>query len=401
MTLKQSVDSSDTTGEGPFPRWPFFAPDEIAAAVTVLESGRVNYWTGTLGRKFEEEFAHWCGARRAVALANGTVALEAALRALRIGPGDEVIVPARTFVATASCVSLQGATPVFADVDRDSGNVTVESIERRVTPRTRAIIPVHLGGWACDMPAIGALARAKRLKVIEDCAQAHGARCGGKSVGTWGDVGAWSFCQDKIMTTGGEGGMITCDDDAVWKAIWSLKDHGKDYDAAHSESTQPGFRWLHHSVGTNWRMTEMQSAIGLAQLAKMHDWHHSRRRNALRLANALRSASQLRMPLPEDVTSHAFYRLYAYVDGSSFRDGWSRDRVVQEVVARGVPCFSGSCSEVYRERAFRNLGYDEVLPVAHELGETSLAFLVHPTLGDSHMDRTAEVVLDVLADSVR
>lgn len=195
--------------------------------------------------------------------------------------------------------------------------------------------------------------------------------------------------------------MITCDDDAVWKTIWSLKDHGKDYDATHAESTQAGFRWLHHSVGTNWRMTEMQSALGLAQLAKMHEWNHSRRRNALRLANALRFAPQLRVPLPDDFASHAFYRLYAHVDVSSFRDGWSRDRIVQEVVARGVPCFSGSCSEVYREKAFRDLGYDEELPVAKELGETSLAFLVHPTLNDSHMDRTAEVVLDVLADSVR
>lgn len=402
MTLGKSLEANAAAPPSdPFPRWPEFAPDEVAAVAAVLESGRVNYWTGDLGRRFEEGFARWCGAKHAVALANGTVAIEAALRALGVGAGDEVIVPARTFVATASCVLLQGARPVFADVDRDSGNVTAASIEPKITSRTRAIMPVHLGGWACDMTAITELADAKGLKVIEDCAQAHGALWAGKSVGTWGHVGAWSFCQDKIITTGGEGGMVTCDDAALWKAMWSLKDHGKDYDAANAKSDRPGFRWLHHSAGTNWRMTEMQSAIGLAQLGKMADWNAARRKNARRLADALRTAAALRIPLPDDLQSHAFYRLYAYIDRTSLRDGWSRDRIVEEVTAMGVPCFSGSCSEVYREKVFRDLGYNDALPVAAELGETSLALLVHPTLGDSHMDRTAEAVLHVVSQAVR
>ena len=201
-----------------FSPWPSFTVEEADAARAVLLSNKVNYWTGTECRNFETEFAAWCGTAHAVALANGTLALDVALKALGIGPGDEVVVTPRTFMASISCVVTAGATPVFADVDPDSGNLTAATIAAVLTPRTRAVIVVHLAGWPCDMDPIMALADQHGLKVIEDCAQAHGARYKGRSVGCMGHVGAWSFCQDKIMTTGGEGGMVTTNDAEIGRA---------------------------------------------------------------------------------------------------------------------------------------------------------------------------------------
>lgn len=393
----------------PFAPWPSFTEEEADAVRRVLLSNRVNYWTGREGRQFEEEFAAWAGTRRAIALTNGTVALDLALRGLGIGPGDEVIVTPRTFIASVSCVVNAGAVPVFADVARDSGNLSAETIEAALTPRTKAVILVHLAGWPCDMDPIMALAGQRGFKVIEDCAQAHGAQYKGRSVGAIGHVGAWSFCQDKIMTTGGEGGMITCNDSDLWSRMWSFKDHGKSWEAVYERSHPPGFRWVHDSFGTNWRMLEMQAAIGRIQLARMSEWQAKRAENASRIANALApfsgSGGALRLPAlaheGKDAhgSRHAFYRLYGYVQPENLAPGWSRDRIVEEISARGVPCFQGSCSEVYRERAFDGTGWrpENALPVAQELGETSLCFLVHPTLRDEDMRKTCEVVSIVFA----
>lgn len=381
-----------------FAPWPYFEEDEIEAAASVLRSGRVNYWTGQEGRLFEREFADFVGCKYAVAVANGSVALELALHALGIGPGDEVIVPPRTFVATASAVVLRGAKPIFADVDADSGNVTAESIKAVLTPRTRAVIVVHLGGWPCDMDEILALAREHGLKVIEDCAQAHGATYKGRPVGSFGDVAAWSFCQDKIMTTGGEGGMLTTNDPTIWERAWSYKDHGKSYDAVYHRAHPPGYRWLHESFGTNWRMTEMQSAIGRVALRKVPQWVQTRRRNAALLIERLQSIPELRVPIPPAHIGHAYYRFYVYVRPEMLKPDWSRDRVMVEINEAGIPCTVGSCSEVYLEKSFQQAGLQPPhrLPVARELGETSLAFLVHPTLDETHMQDTAHVVAKVM-----
>lgn len=249
--------------------WPFFADDEIEAAVQVLRSGRVNYWTGTVGRLFEKEFAAFVGCDHAVAVVNGTAALECALKALGIGPGDEVITTSRTFIASASCAVMLGARPVIADVDHDSQNITAESISRVLTPRTKAIVAVHLAGWPCEMDEILALAHERGIKVVEDCAQAVGATYKGRPIGSLGDVAAFSFCQDKIMTTAGEGGMVTTNSAELWNSMWSLKDHGKSYVAVYHREHAPGFRWLHESFGTNWRLTEVQSAVGRIQLRKL------------------------------------------------------------------------------------------------------------------------------------
>jgi dTDP-4-amino-4,6-dideoxygalactose transaminase len=386
------------------PPWPFYSEEEMEAVARVLRSGRVNYWTGEECRTFEREYAAWAGTAKAVSLANGTLALDVALKALGIGPGDEVVVTPRTFIASVSCVVNAGATPVFADVDRDSGNLSAATIAPVLTGRTRAIIPVHLAGWPCDMGPIMDLANGRGIRVIEDCAQAHGALYRGRSVGAIGTIGAWSFCQDKILTTGGEGGMVTTDDPDLWSAMWSYKDHGKSWEAVYERAHPPGYRWLHESFGTNWRMLEMQAAIGRVQLRRLGEWTALRTRNAAHFHTvASRFPQALRTPLPPEGSVHAYYRFYAYVRPDGLRDGWSRDRIVEEVNALGVPLLHGGCSEVYLEKAFDGTGIAPLqrLPVARELGETSLMFLTHPNIGEADLARIGDAFERVMSEASR
>ncbi|MBL0946738.1 DegT/DnrJ/EryC1/StrS aminotransferase family protein [Brevundimonas sp.] len=382
----------------PFSPWPSFSPEEVQAVADVVASNRVNYWTGDRCRAFEKRFAEWTGSKHAVALANGTVALDVALKALGIGPGDEVITTPRTFLASASCIVTAGAVPVFADVDPDSQNITADTIRAVMTDRTRAVICVHLGGMPCDMDPIMALAEERGLKVIEDCAQAHGARYRGRSIGSIGHIGAWSFCQDKIMTTGGEGGMVTTDDPALWDFMWSYKDHGKSWQGVYERSHPPGPRLVHDSFGTNWRMIEMQAAIGLIQLDRMAGWTARRTEIALKLAEACAPFSVVRVPLPPEHITHAWYRFYAFVQPDRLTEGWTRDRLIEEINALGVPCFHGSASEVYLEAAFDGTGWrpPQRLPVARQLGETSIAFLTHPTLTDDEVAKSCDAIRTVL-----
>lgn len=382
----------------PFSPWPSFTAQEADAVRNVLLSNKVNYWTGTECREFEKEFAAWAGTRHAVALANGTLALDVALKALGIGPGDEVVVTPRTFIASISCVVNAGATPVFADVEADSGNLSAATIAKVLTPKTRAVICVHLAGWPCDMDAIMALAQTHGLKVIEDCAQAHGAQYKGRSVGSIGHIGAWSFCQDKIMTTGGEGGMVTTNDEALWRAMWSFKDHGKSYAAVYEREHAPGFRWLHESFGTNWRMLEMQAAVGRIQLQRMADWTATRTRYAEQIWAACAASPALHVPaVPADMR-HAHYKCYVYVRPEKLAQGWNRDRIAAEINTRQVPCYQGSCSEVYLEKAFDGTGWRPAapLPTARALGATSMMFLVHPTLTQAEVDTTCTVIAQVM-----
>lgn len=385
-----------------FSPWPSFSEEEQVAVAKTLESNRVNYWTGGEGRAFEQEFAQWTGTSHAVAVANGTLALDLALKALGIGPGDEVIVTPRTFIASISTVVTAGATPVFADVDRDSGNISPATIAPLITERTRAIIPVHLAGWPADMDGILALAQPRGIRVVEDCAQAHGAKIGDRMAGSIGDIGAWSFCQDKIMSTGGEGGMVTTNDAELWSTMWSFKDHGKSWDAVYDRVHPPGFRWVHEQFGTNWRMLEMQATIGRIQLRRMADWTARRTAIALQLHGTLAAfPNSVRAPLPPEGMTHAFYRLYAYVCPEGFKPGWDRDRIVAEITALDVPAYQGSCSEVYLEKAFDNTPWrpETRLPNARELGETSLMFLTHPTITDAEVAKMCDVVRAVLTQA--
>ncbi|WP_419711390.1 DegT/DnrJ/EryC1/StrS family aminotransferase [Pseudomonas sp. NFX224] len=386
----------------PFSPWPSFSEEEANAVRDVILSNKVNYWTGQECREFEKEFAAWSGTSHAIALANGTVALDLAFQALGIGIGDEVIVTSRTFLASVSSIVNAGAVPVFADVDHDSQNITAQTIAAVLTPRTRAIVCVHLAGWPCDMDSIMDLAGKHDLKVIEDCAQAHGAKYKGRPVGSIGHVGAWSFCQDKIMTTGGEGGMVTTNNRELWSKMWSYKDHGKSWEAVYEREHAPGFRWLHESFGTNWRMLEVQGVLGRIQLKYMEQWQEVRLANARRIWDTADQLIGLRVPaIPADCL-HAAYKCYVFVEPMALKANWTRDRILNEIAARGVPCFSGSCSEVYLEKAFDNTPWRpaERLPLARELGETSLMFMVHPTLKFSEIDRTCQVLRDVMQEAV-
>jgi dTDP-4-amino-4,6-dideoxygalactose transaminase len=381
-----------------FSPWPSFTEKEAKAVHEVLLSNRVNYWTGNEGRLFEQEFAAWLGCEHAIALTNGTVALDLALYALGVGAGDEVVVTPRTFLASVSSIVNAGAVPVFADVDEDSQNITAETIRVVLSSQTRAIICVHLAGWPCDMDPIMSLAEEHGIVVIEDCAQAHGATYKGQAVGKIGHIGTWSFCQDKIMTTGGEGGMVTTNDCALWSKMWSYKDHGKSFDAVYNQQHPPGFRWVHDSFGTNWRITELQSVIGRVQLQYMPAWHEARKRNAEKIMAAAKTCPALRVLGVPGNLEHAWYKAYVFVRTELLSDGWSRDRIIEEINARGVPCYVGSCSEVYLEKAFDNTGWRPAirLPVAKELGETSLMFLVHPTLTEAEIFKTCVALQEVM-----
>lgn len=382
----------------PFSPWPSFSAEEADVVSSVLLSNRVNYWTGSECKQFEQEFAAWIGADYAVALANGTVALDVALHALGIGEGDEVIVTPRSFIASASCVVNAGAIPVFADVDTDSQNITAETIRAVLTERTKAIICVHLAGWPCDMDPIMDLARQYDVRVIEDCAQAHGAIYKGRMVGSIGDFGSWSFCQDKIMTTGGEGGMLTTQDKELWSRAWSFKDHGKDWHALNGPSKGPNFRWLHESFGTNARMMEMQAAIGRIQLKRMPRWSEQRRSNAKQIAGVCRQSPALRVPETSAELSHAYYKFYAFVQPDKLTEGWSRNRIIEALNEQGVPCYQGVCPELYLEKAFSGSAFSvaERLENAKQLGETSLMFLVHPTLTADELEKTCAAISAVM-----
>ena len=382
-----------------FEPWPSFTQKEADAVSRVLLSNKVNYWTGQECREFEKEFAQFAETQYAVALANGTVALDVALKALGIGAGDDVIVTSRTFLASASSIVTAGANPIFADVELDSQNISAETIEAVLTPNTKAIICVHLAGWMCDMDPIMQLAQEKGLYVIEDCAQAHGAKYKGKSAGSIGHIAAWSFCQDKIMTTGGEGGMVTTNDEELWKKMWSYKDHGKNFDSIYNKQHPPGFRWLHDSFGTNWRMMEMQAVIGRIQLKMMPEWTAKRMANMEKIYAAFADSPYFSVHRPSDEYVHAAYKCYVQVNTDRLPEGWSRDRIMTEMNALGVPCFSGSCSEVYLEHAFDGTAWrpTQRLQNAQKLGETSLMFLVHPTLTENNIQTTEYGIQQVIA----
>tara|TARA_X000000950_G_scaffold288806_1_gene407532 strand:- start:12132 stop:13292 length:1161 start_codon:yes stop_codon:yes gene_type:complete len=378
-----------------FSPWPSFTKEEAEAVQSVLLSNKVNYWTGNECRKFEKEFSEWSNTKYSVALSNGTVALDVAFKALNIGYGDEVIVTSRSYIASISSIVNSGAKPVFADVDLNSQNITSESIRLVMTDKTKAIVCVHLAGWPCEMDEIMALANKHGYYVIEDCAQAHGANYKGKSVGSFGHIGCWSFCQDKIMTTGGEGGMVTTKDESLWRKMWAYKDHGKSYEAVYEREKPRGneFRWLNESFGINGRMTEMQAAIGRIQLKKMFDWHKKRLINANYIWNAAKNCKGLRVAAVPSYIEHAAYKCYVFVESGVEL----RDKMITQINEKGVPCYTGACSEVYLEKAFENTDFrpKKRLVNAKRLGETSLMFMVHPTLTKEEIQKTCNVLTEV------
>jgi len=381
-----------------FAPWPYFSKDEISAVTKVLKSGNVNQWTGNEVFLFEKEYARKLGVKYAVALVNGSVALELALKVLGIGPGDEVIVPSRSFVATASCVVLRGAVPVFADVDRESQNITVSTVESLVTRRTKAVICVHLAGWPAQLDELRRFCRSRKLYLVEDCAQAHGAKYKGKPTGSFGDVSCFSFCQDKIITTGGEGGLLVTNNKNLWQKAWSFKDHGRDYKIMFNRKNINGFVWSVTSFGSNYRMTEMQAVLGRLMLARLNKMVERRRKLAAILTEGFSKFPQLWVTVPPSDEYHSYYKYYVFVRPKALRKGWNRDRIVKILDSKGIPCGTGVCPEIYLEEAFRKYrnSYGRTIrqrfKVARELGETSIMFQVHPTLSEDNMHHIVKEV---------
>ena len=401
QTLHQAVNATFPVSSFPAPgrRWPQYDPDEVEAVVRVLESGRVNALVhGDECRGFESEFAAYCGMPHALSLANGTLALELAFRAIGVGPGDEVIVPARSFFASASAVVAVGAVPVFADIDRESHTIDPASLIPLINERTRAVLCVHLAGWSCDMDAIAAIAARHGLAVVEDCAQAHGASIRGRRVGSFGDAAAFSFCTDKIMSTGGEGGMLLLRDEAQWRRAWAYKDHGKNPAILATPSSGNSFRYVHESFGTNWRLTEMQAAIGRAQLRKLPAWLGRRRANAALLRRRLGGHPLIHMPTIPEGVEHAFYKFYVMLNLSENQ----RSEVIGELARQGIPAGSGSCPDMSRELAVRNSARPNRRPltIAAEVGERSLMLCVDHLLDEDAMNVTADALLAAL-DRIR
>jgi len=383
--------------------WPHFSKEEIQKSSDILESGKINYWTGTEGREFENEFSKYVGVNYSIAVDNGTNALILAAYALGIGRGDEVIMSPRTFVASAFSIMHLGAKPIFVDIDRNTQNINPKLIEQSITKKTKAIMAIHLAGWPCEMDKIQSICKKYNLFLIEDCAQAHGAKYKGKSVGSFGDVNAWSFCQDKIMTTAGEGGMVTTNNKDYWSKVWSYKDHGKNYDKVYHKEHPPGFRWLHDDVGTNARMTEIQSGIGRIQLNKLDKWIEKRSLLADIFNDEFKNFTGLRTAIPEDHIQHAYYKYYVFVEKDALKTGKNRDFIVNQLHSQNVQCFTGSCSEIYLERAFDKIFSKphRRLPVAYELSNSSLMFLVHPTLKEDHIFKIAQKTKKIVKECLR
>jgi dTDP-4-amino-4,6-dideoxygalactose transaminase len=367
--------------------WPSFDYKDASKISQILLSNKVNYWTGNEGKKFEKEFAKFANTKYAIAVSNGTVALDLALKLLNLKKNDEVIVTPRSFIASVSSVINCGATPVFADIDINSGNICLNTISKVITKKTKAIICVHIAGFPCAMDKIMKFAKKKSLKVIEDCSQAHGAKIKNKSVGSFGDISAWSFCQEKNITTGGEGGMITTNSYRLWKKCWSLKDHGKNYKEAFFSKSK-GYKWLHHSFGGNYRLTEFQSALGRIQLKKINTWNNKRNFNSKVILDELKKYKGLvNIPnIPKDY-KHAWYRCCVSINKCFLKKNWTRDKIIDELSIRGIGVNIGSCPEIYLEKAFKNKPYKPKrrLVNAKVLGETNIAFLVHPTISSGEL----------------
>jgi dTDP-4-amino-4,6-dideoxygalactose transaminase len=365
---------------------------QIKLVSEILEKNKTNYWTGDHGRLFEREFSKYHGTKYSVCVSNGSVALEIALRALGLKGGSSVLVTPRSFIISASCVLNVGLKPIFADVDLN-GNVNIEGIKKAYKRGVKSIIVVHLNGLSCDFDPIVKFAKEKKLYLIEDCSQAHGAIYKGKKVGSFGDIATWSFCQDKIISTGGEGGMISTNNKKLWEKCWSIKDHGKNYNSIFYKTHKIGFRWLHDNLGSNYRMTEMQAAIGREQLKTLDN--QLKIRNAIanlylkELKNYYQKYHLLQKPdfkcqaCPSKQNEkkcnkcmHAFYRLNLFINKNKI----NQIKLIKQLNKSKINCSVGSCPEIYREKIFKKLKLypKQRLPNAKLLDKSSIMFPIDP-----------------------
>ena len=372
--------------------YPYYNKTTQKRVQQVLKSGKVNYWTGTECKNFEKEFSRYIGNKYAVTVSNGSIALELALKALRLKKGDEIIVSPRSFIISASCVLNLGLKPIFADVD-DNGNLDIYQIKKIYNQNVKAIIVVHLNGLSCDMDPIVRFVKNKKIFLIEDCSQAHGAIYKGNKVGSFGHISTWSFCQDKIISTGGEGGMVSTNDKKLWLKLWSLKDHGKNFNSVFFKNHKEGFRWHHEDLGSNYRMTELQATIGREQLKSLDKQIKKRNLIANIYLKGLKDYYQkyniINKPDFKHQTCslkkfdktcnkcrHAFYRLNLFINKTKIK----QHKLIELLNKNKITCFVGSCPEIYREKIFRKFKFypKKRLSNAKLLGEISLMFPIYP-----------------------
>ncbi len=379
--------------------WPKYSRKESEIISNILLSNKVNYLFGNEGKKFEKNFSKFTNTKYALALANGTLALDLCLRSIEVKEKDEVIVTGRTFIASASCISLLGAKPIFVDVDINSQNLDTNLIEKAITKNTKAIVCVHFSGFPCDMPKIMKLAKKNSLLVIEDCAQAHGAKINNRSVGSFGHINAWSFCNDKIMTTGGEGGMITTNNKNLYKKAASFNNHGKNLKKYYSLTSKSlnSFPYIHDELGLNYRLTEIQSALGNYQLKKMKEWNRLRNRNALYIINKVKDLHLVNFPVIHDKYTHAFYKLYLTINPKYLKVGKNRSHILKSLNQHGVNASFGSSGRVFAEKAFRDARTIPIgLPNSSFLEENSIMLQVHPTISFSDLKKTTSALYKIL-----
>ena len=378
-----------------FSTWPSYSKTEAGLVRDVIQSNKVNYWSSETCKIFENNFSKYHGVKYATAVMNGSVALEIALKALDLKKNDEVIVTSKSFVISASAVLNIGAKPVFSDIEYESGNIDPNFVKKLINKKTKVIIVVHLSGWPCDMDKIIRLSKKFNIKIIEDCSQAHGAKINNKFVGSFGDLSIWSFCNDKIMTTGGEGGMITTNNKNYYKKVNSYKDHGKNFSKIKNNKNKIGFQYVHDDFGSNYRMTAMQSAIGIYQLKQLKSWVSKRFNHYKYFLNSLKNINGLIIPkLPKNII-HASYRMYVYLDYSKIKKKISVREVIKMIRSYGVPCSTGACSEIYREIIFKKYFKKPIkrLKNAKLSDETSIAFFINP------FSKVAEV--DLMVNSIK
>ena len=390
--------------------YPTFNSLVIKKVEKVLRSGRVNYWTGNQCKKFEKEFSNYLGNKYSVAVSNGSVALEIALKALNLNKDDEIIVTPRSFVISASCVLNLGLKPIFSDVD-DNGNLSIEGIKKVFNKNTKVIIAVHLNGLVCDLDPILKFVKKRNIFLIEDCSQAHGAVYKDKKAGSFGDISTWSFCQDKIISTGGEGGMISTNKKKLWLKIWSLKEHGKNYNDVFFKKHKLGFKWLHSDLGSNHRMTEMQAAIGRDQLKFLDKQIKKRNLLANIYLNLLREFYEKKniletpdfkcqtCPFKTQIKRcnkclHSFYRLNLFINKKFI----NRNKLLYQLNKLKINCGVGSCPEIFKEKIFKKL---KIYPKykllnAKLLGETSLTFPINPNKKIAQIKKEVKIIKTIL-----
>ena len=379
-----AINGGPKAREKPYPPWPVLGEEDIAAVAEVLRSGKLTQLTGGAVAAFEEAFASWHGVKHCVATSSGTSAIHTVLAALDIGPGDEVIVPAHTFIASATPVLHQRATPVFADVDERTFCVSPDSVAERITDRTKAIIAVHLNGHPADRDALHALAEPRGIAVIEDAAQAHGALYKGRKVGTIGRAGCFSFWEDKIITTGGEGGCVITDDDALAERMQRIRHHG--------EGPVEGERAYYHlELGYNYRMSSLHAATGLVQLRHLEEYLDARRRNAAYLMERLSEIEAIEPPYVAPDCVHSYYK---YICRLRPEVGVGIDWFVRAVAAEGLPVSRRYPTPLPRQPVFRGLNAG-AYPESERLAGELFTLLVHPTVTERDLDDVSEAIRKV------